>query len=365
MDPQLRRKIYITMGAIAGIVILILLITFIGSLLFGSNKSYAQVEDIMEEAAISYYRDNEQLLPKDETTELRVDVDTLVDAGKMNPLTDLLENDTCTGSVVVIKNNDSYLYTPYLECSDEYKTETMAGRLTDQSNIVATGDGIYFMNNEYVYRGEVENNYLQLGETMFQVVKITSDNKLMLIATEIKEEYDRYYWDNRYNSEKSANTGINDYDVSRVNDRLLEIYDIDSFLSDKTLVTTGNFCIGKRGESDSTNDGSIECSVLAENDQIGLLPAYDFINASIDQNCNSIDDPECQNYNYLKVVLDDAWLSTTNNANTYEVYQVTSTGKMDAKNANISNQINPVIYLTPSAMYSSGTGTFEDPYIVR
>ena len=47
------------------------------------------------------------------------------------------------------------------------------------------------------------------------------------------------------------------------------------------------------------NDGSIEKSSLLEKQYIGLLPLYDYINASIDTNCNSALTESCTNYNYL------------------------------------------------------------------
>ncbi len=365
MDQNLRKKIYIIAGALAGLIVLILLIIFIASIFTSGKRTYQEVEEIMEKAAIEYYKDNNQLLPTTEDKELRVDVSTLVTAEKMTSLSTLLNDESCTGSVVVKKSQDIYTYTPYLECTDKYKTESLAQKLTQESNIVSSGDGLYFLNNEYVYRGEVKDNYIQLEGKTFRIVKVTAENKLMLLLHDTGSDEYRYNWDNRYNSERSANTGINDYNISRMNDYLQELYNDEEFLSDKSLLTTGNFCIGKRGETDSVNNGTIECSALAINNNIGLLTVSDYLNASLDTGCVDSTSRECQNYNYLAYTPNDWWLATANNANTYQVYILDDDGEFDVVNASVTKVVRPVIYLSPSAMYASGTGTYSDPYIVR
>ncbi len=366
MDPSLRKKIYIMAGILGGGILLILLVIFLMSLLFGGAKSYAQIEVIMQEAAVDYYKDNANLLPTEEGVELVVSADTLVTAEKMNPLSDLLDDESCTGEVVVTKNGENHLYVPYLDCGENYKTETLAEKLTKEENIVVSEEGLYFMNNEYVYRGEVKNNYVSLNEVLYRIVKVTNDNKIMLIMQDQDDNAFRYYWDNRYNSARSANVGINDYEISRVAEFLANLYETDeSITANQHLITSGKFCIGKRDEITEVNDGSVECSVISNQTEIGLLPLYDYINASIDPSCNSSTDPQCQNYNYLAYSPNDWWTATASSKNTYSVYEIDKSGKLDSNNASVNKMIRPVIYLTPSTMYSSGTGTYNDPYIVR
>ena len=69
-------------------------------------------------------------------------------------------------------------------------------------------------------------------------------------------------------------------------------------------LTTYTLCIGKRNDLDTSKDGSIECSSPLENQYIGLLPLYDYMNASLDSICLNANSKECQNYNYLTILID-------------------------------------------------------------
>ena len=48
--------------------------------------------------------------------------------------------------------------------------------------IVTSGYGLYAVNGNYVYRGELVNNYVKFGKTLWRIVKITSNNNIVLIS---------------------------------------------------------------------------------------------------------------------------------------------------------------------------------------
>ena len=50
--------------------------------------------------------------------------------------------------------------------------------------------------------------------------------------------------------------------------------------------------------------------------------------------------------------------------NTYEYYRVRYE-EVTPTRAAVSNQLYPVIYINSKTIYSSGTGTVTDPYVVR
>ena len=50
--------------------------------------------------------------------------------------------------------------------------------------------------------------------------------------------------------------------------------------------------------------------------------------------------------------------------NSYTFYRI-NYGVLETKNTYIDNSLFPVIYLDKNILYKSGSGTSEDPYIVR
>ena len=67
------------------------------------------------------------------------------------------------------------------------------------------------------------NNYLQLDNYLFRIVKVTSDNKILLILNEMASTSSSYY-DDRYNQDRRFNSGFNDYRISRMSEYLDDLY---------------------------------------------------------------------------------------------------------------------------------------------
>ena len=99
----------------------IVLILFIFSSM-GGKKSYSDVEDIMIKAATKYYRANENLLPKTTGGVVEVSAKKLANLNYMNDVSRYIKKSSCSGKVVVENNDDNYIYVPYLDCGDTYKT---------------------------------------------------------------------------------------------------------------------------------------------------------------------------------------------------------------------------------------------------
>ena len=107
----LRLFIVILMG-----IFVLFLIIFLSSYLFRAIKqySYEEVENILKKAAVSYFKDNADSLPKNSGGVVEVDASTLAENGKMKELSSYTKSDSCTGSVQVENENDTYIYRPYL-----------------------------------------------------------------------------------------------------------------------------------------------------------------------------------------------------------------------------------------------------------
>jgi hypothetical protein len=371
-DPK--KKMIKFMGIIVIVMIVILIILFIVSL--GRNKTqtytYSEIESILEKAAKSYFKDHPDSLPTEEGYIVEVESANLVAEGKMNDLSEYPTKDgvTCTGSVKVQMEDDEYLYSPVLNCGDKYSTVLLTSKVVDNNEVVTSGDGLYSRGGEYVFRGENVNNYIQLGESLWRIVKITADDEIVLI----NQEGAGYTtpWDNRYNEALAYDAGINNYSVSRIKDYLDQIYknpdknqnELILSKKDKSKLVEYDLCIGKKSPSSEDNKNADECKQTIRDQKIGLLTLSDFIYASVDPNCKSASTKSCKNYNYL-VVKADWWLMTANSENTYEVFEVKSNGTVIKDYASNYALARPVVHLNSSVLYKSGKGTLEKPYKVR
>jgi len=169
-------------------------------------------------------------------------------------------------------------------------------------------------------------------------------------------------FDDRYNSDKNWSSGYNTYEKSRIKETLLEHYSNNyDYLSD--YLTTYSICIGGRSSSDTDNTGLIECKETIDNELVSLLQVNEYLYASLDENCTSVDQEQCSNYNYFDRIDMPFWSITANSANSYEVYQI-----YDGVNVTLASsysKVLPVIYLDKDVIYAGGDGSETNPYVIR
>lgn len=364
MKKKLMRMMLIVVGILVVFLIIILIFSFLGS----GNKSYEEIEQDLKNAAIEYYEVQSGLLPREEGETITVRANALADAELMKPLSELREGENCSGRVEVTKVGDNIIYTPYLECGDNYTTKELYKAVLEQK-IVTSGNGLYDLNGEKVYRGDDVNNYVSLDNAIYRIVKVTPDNKLLLILNEVDSTLSSYY-DDRYNPTKRFNSGFNDYRISRIKEFLDDLYSSKNDIkilskNDKEKLASFNLCIGKRNATETNNTNAIECSDVLENQMIGLLTASDYMNASLDANCKATTDKSCQNYNYLRLKETEWWLLTGNAANDYEAYIVKSNGYIDINTTSGYKKIRPTIMLNNNVMIKSGNGSASNPFILK
>ncbi len=362
--------IFVVIGVVA-----FLLVMFVLSLIVNPKRSYEQVEAIMKQAAEQYYSEHKNRLPGENTKNAGIEARTLIANEYMKDFSEYLGEDTkCdSGRVTVEKINDKFVYTPYLSCGKEYQTSELYAKVVDDKKIVASGDGLYNLNGEYVFRGTDVNNYIKLGNNMWRIVKVDSNNEMLLTRTD-KEKTLSVVWDDRYNSIKGYNSGVNDFNVSRIRESLKLYYKSDSSLfygegkifpkEVKEKLVPFDLCVGKRGVDYVVNNNSAECGQVIKNQMIGMLTMSDYLNASTDAECISPLSKSCQNYNYL-IVDYNWWLITADASNTFNVYKVDRNGNITQTYASSMSYIRPTVKLSNRAMYKSGSGTEKDPYIIR
>lgn len=360
-----KKKLLVIAAGIIAFVILIIIILLIYNAVF-VKTSYKDIENKLTNAAKKYYSEHKELLPKNENEEVSTTDASLTAAGyleSMSKLTKDMKGVSCSATVVVNYAGGEYRYTPLLNCGDKYSTKTLSSYIIENEPKVFNGQGLYELNGELVYRGENPNNYVSFSNKLWRIVKLENNQVVMIL----NEKLEKMVWDDRFNTERGKNDGINDYAVSRIKERINEIYKEDILLNkqSKNLVAAHNLYTGKRAENDIYNDGSIEKSEILNTQYIGLLPLYDYLNASIDENCTSATTDSCSNYNYLNHYERSWWLITADSATTHKVYRVSNYGTVDVTRSSSNGYIRPVIYLAKDALYVSGNGTETNPYIIK
>ena len=327
-----RKRMLLIMGAIVGILIVILVILIIVQLFSKKTLSYDELEAKLKDSAISYYKVQKDLLPKEEGEKVLVDSATLSAGEYMKPIGEYLpEGTSCKGEVSVQKVKKRYVYTPYLDCGDKYQTKELYKAVLEQ-NVVTSGYGLYQIGEEHIYRGEEVNNYIEFANTLWRIVKVTADNQVVITVTDEKLT-PALEWDNRYNDQEKSKTGINVFH-------------------------------GGKSEESTVHDNSEECALVEENQLIGLLTVSDYMNASTDAACQKALDRSCQNYNYLKFTK-SFWLANPNTKNTRHVYSVSFSGYITTQEAIATNRLRPVVHLADTVMIKSGDGTKEKPFELK
>lgn len=374
-----RAKMVKMFGFVIVGLIVVLCVGFLISLLTKKNYSHADTEDKMKDAAISYFTDNKSRLPKTAEETVEITASVLAENKYMKTLDKYLKNETCSGKVVVKKSSSKdYSFTSYLDCGSDYKTTEFYKALTDKKNIVTEGYGLYYYNNQYTFKGEKVNNYVKFSDSdiVWRAVKIINSNEVVLISED--STINSYVWDERYNTKTEGTDGVNTFKNSKISGILNLIYKnaIDStsedsiydteieFLTsaDKTKLVKFNDCVAARSENDTSKDGATECSIINET-KLSLLPAYYFMDASLDSNCTTATSPSCQNYNYLANG-NNFWLLTGYTEDDSKVYSV-SENYIYQKSASSDNRIRVVIHVGDDTMLEEGKGTAKNPYIIR
>lgn len=352
--------LYIAAGVIALILIIVVLVIVANKSKSGSFK-YSDIESKMVSAAKNYYEKNSDLLPTMDGSSISITADTLIENSFLKPFSEMVdEGISCSGNVDIYKNGEDYAYFPYLDCGETYVSLKLSSELI--KNVVTSGDGLYKIGDEYVFRGEYPNNYVTFSGKSWRIVKINSDGSIKLIYTEEKTE--KSVWDDRYNSEKNGYVGINDFRKSRILDHLQSIYDNNSYFEkdNKTLLVKEDWCIGSITQGDTLISTLDVCSDVYSDLYIGLINVSEVLAPSLDSDCNSLYDVQCTNYNYF-FTINTGWTLNSVKDNTYSVYSSDS-GMASFQNASITSYLRPVINVNGDVLYKSGAGTKEEPYLI-
>lgn len=368
MDDKTKGMIKITIILI-GIFVAFILFFVIYKAIFGSALSYDKIENIMVRSAKQYVNNHPEKVEGSIYGTVEIKVSDLIAEGYMKDMSKYTKKDVmCSGSVLVFKNLDDYSYSPKLDCGEAYKYKNLTDEITKEENIVTSDNGLYKVETGepyYIFRGENVDNYLKINNNLYRIMRIDENGNIRLFSEDIGEPFP---WDNRYNIDSKYDAGINDFEgtqASRIKDKILSVYnDEEIFTKDvKSLIIPQEFCIGKRTEKDIDNTGSIECSKKSELMGAGTIALYEYFQVSLDPNCFSSLTPSCKNYNYLAKYSKRYWTLTAAVEDSKYVYAIADNAY--ATKALTYAYLHLVITINGNVNYIGGTGTLNDPYIVK
>lgn len=195
-----------------------------------------------------------------------------------------------------------------------------------KKDTINDGDGLYNIENIFIYKGKDVNNYIEYSNMLFRIIKINKDNTIEMILDDTLNYLS-------YDKENS------NYKSSNLNKYLNDIF-YNNIKSD--LLVKSPYC------SDNINNiNKISCNDI-EIDYIKLLSLNDYLNSK--NNDGSYLDSE----NII-------WLSNNNEDNVW----VLNNGNLSLVLPDSLYQVKPVITLNNLTKYISGDGSLENPYRIE
>lgn len=332
------------------------------------NATHESYEEKMILAAEKYITEKEKI-PTSEGELVKVKLEKLVNGGYIKSTEKLLDDATCKGEVNVRRNGSSiestaggFLnYTVNLEC-DSYKTIHLVDKIKEK--IVTQESGLYAVGDEYIFKGIKPKNYITLFGHEYRIMSVDKNGILRLIKS--TSEIASRIWDNKYNVDINYSYGKNIYKDSAILTYLISDYENPKKISKKAKqhVMAYDVCIGKRKHDDYSINKELDCSEKLEKQVISIMNISDYALASTDPDCNSVISKSCKNYNYLSNVAFSGWTSNVSNENTYEVFSITG-GLLTHQKGSTFSEYNIVIYVDGNELYSGGTGSATDPYVIN
>ena len=357
-----KKLMYYIFGGIAGIVILFGAI-FIVLKMLGRKISYSELENQLYSETEYYLKENDIYYPNEENPETIISSEDLVQGKYIKELNKLVK-DNCSAEIEVLYKNGGYAIRPLLSC-DKYESQLFYDKILADNPVTDEGNGLHDLYEMLVFRGDRVNNYVKFNGTLWRIVKMNPvDNTIYLILDNVKEAPNDI-WDDRYNTAEESRHGINDFPVSVISSTLKELYRT-KFNTVKAKMVPMDICVGKRSNTETINDGSIECSyVMEEPEFVTLMQINDYINASTDRRCNTVEDPACGNYNYLVNKNGKWWTLTADGTKGTKVYSINYNGNINSDYANSKKFIRLMIAVDGNNLYQEGNGTSNNPYIMK
>ena len=218
----------------------------------------------------------------------------------------------------------------------------------DGSNIVTSGNGLYDMENRYVFRGNVTNNYVKIDGSLFRILSLDKTTKAMKLIS--SSDNGSSQWGTTTNNSFNAST--------------LYTTKLNESLYSSIINTNIKWNIGTIEDTNELNLNSVKAyeSKTKIVSEIGLISMSEYIEASTNTECSNGNFSSCNMNNYLNVsTMTDSWTTTTTEES---VVYIDSTGGLSFESdlANAHHNIHRVINVVTTE--KSGEGTSSNPFII-
>lgn len=196
------------------------------------------------------------------------------------------------------------------------------------SVLVTEGDGLYRLSGSYIYRGEVDNNYIKYSGLLFRILKINYGSTIEII---LDDSINTLAWgeNSNYNS-SDINKYLNEYFLKKIDTSYLEKM---------------NVCVDEKNELNQNSECENSINVYSK-----ILDSNTFLNTIV-------------NSTYLAKDGQLMWLSDNLKTGDFKNIIANNTQITYVSN-NESYDIKPIISLKYDTKLISGKGTKDDPYII-
>ena len=233
-----------------------------------------------------------------------------------------------------------------------------------------TGDGLYDIGDEYVFRGANPNNYVELVSTVNSKWRILSINK---------QDYSIKMVSGSSIGSNAYSEGTLAFSSSKMNELLMNKIGEDGTAYGTDKVVNYEYSIGNIQNNEFTPEAlSSEIFNTTSSQKVGSISILDYVNASADPVCvsNFLAD-ECKNNNYLYSMFGNSNSTWTINGNGTQIWYVNSNGTLALALPTDIKQIYSVVklasnvYVTKSVENSStnemeeGAGTTIAPFKIK
>ena len=188
-------------------------------------------------------------------------------------------------------------------------------------------DGLFSSSGNYIYKGDIKNNYLKYNNMLWRIVRINSDNSIDII---LDDYITLLPWNNSV-------TSFTDSEIYKyLNNDFLD-------LLDKDLLNKTSFCTDKLSSL-----SSITCDNQNSDGYVKLLDVANYL--------NSVN----KGKSYLSTSDEIMWLA---DYGTDKIWH-TNGSNVSQSDANSFYEIRPMVRLRGTTVYTSGDGTIDKPYVV-
>lgn len=215
----------------------------------------------------------------------------------------------------------------------------------DGSNVVSYGSGLYDMEDRYVFRGNVTNNYVKIGASEFRILSLDKTTKAMKLIS--SSNSGSAVWgtttNNSFNASTLYTTKLNESIYSSITNTNVK-WNIGTIEN----ITELNLNAVKAYES--------KTKIVSE---IGLISMSEYIEASTNVECSNGIFSSCSLENYLNIP--DSWTTTTTEES---VVYIDSSKGLSFENDLINAHHNIYRVINVVTMEKMGSGTALDPFVI-